>query len=309
MNEEVVQKIDKVFVSNDCVQVMIPYKTALTILSKDGFLYHHNPGSNVRINKYLKDKRRLIFPYNGIPIHYAKEGLKKKVVYTNQLFDYEKTYLEVSDDSYSLNYVIKDNNDAYLVSSKKISHGRIIPMTYDELINYCNKEEDDEEVYHVFLSGALPYKNENIFPSENEINNFIKEKFITNISEIKMSMALNEPLGRYFKSNPWLIRYAENIVSKLDYSLINFDVGIGDPLLIVRTNNNRINIQYIEVVFVKQNQYKVYIYDVPVTEYNLSMIKNLPQIKPKKIKIPYSLNPDISFLEINKAKKMIKSLK
>ena len=46
------------------------------------------------VNKYLEDERRKQFPYSNIPTHFSKIKFKK-VIYTNQLLDFEKPYIIV----------------------------------------------------------------------------------------------------------------------------------------------------------------------------------------------------------------------
>ena len=63
---EFVQKIKSHYVGNDCVQVMIPYQNALTIVSPDGMLYHHTPESRIYINKSIFTT--IIFLYSNFNI-------------------------------------------------------------------------------------------------------------------------------------------------------------------------------------------------------------------------------------------------
>ena len=41
---EIVQKVGSQYVGDDCIQVMAPYKNAITILNKDGVIYSHKEG-------------------------------------------------------------------------------------------------------------------------------------------------------------------------------------------------------------------------------------------------------------------------
>lgn len=95
-SKEYVQKIKSHYVGNDCVQVMIPYQNALTIVSPDGMLYHHTPESRIYVNKYLEDERRKQFPYSNIPTHYSRI-LFKKFAYTNQILDFDKPYIRIGE--------------------------------------------------------------------------------------------------------------------------------------------------------------------------------------------------------------------
>ena len=51
---EFIQRINKCYVGNDCVQIMVPYEPnkAISILNSDGMTYHYKPNSYMFINKY-----------------------------------------------------------------------------------------------------------------------------------------------------------------------------------------------------------------------------------------------------------------
>ena len=132
---EIVQRIQSHYVGDDCIQIMFPYQDTLTILNQDGMLYHHKPGSSVYVNKYLEDERRKQFPYSNIPTHFSRVKFKK-VAYTNQLLDFEKPYIRIGDGYFSESFVIKDNNQALLISSIMEPDNHVEHMTYDELLKY-----------------------------------------------------------------------------------------------------------------------------------------------------------------------------
>ena len=166
---EFVQKIKNHYVGNDCVQVMIPYQNALTIVSPDGMLYHHTPESRIYVNKYLEDERRKQFPYSNIPTHYSRI-LFKKFAYTNQILDFDKPYIRIGDGFWLESYAVKDNNQALLVSSIKEPIEHIKHMTYDELLKFIGSSNNNkEEIYYVSLSGGIPINNQEVIPSKEEI--------------------------------------------------------------------------------------------------------------------------------------------
>lgn len=131
-----VEKIPKCFISDDCVQVMIPFTKGITIYDKDSFMgkdivcRYYVDGSKSAINKYLNDDRRHNFPYCDIPLFCSSYGFKK-VYYVNQLFEYDTDYWCFVDhvvkrmegykttftDGYFVHlYLIKDKEDVLLVS-------------------------------------------------------------------------------------------------------------------------------------------------------------------------------------------------
>lgn len=131
-----VEKIPKCFISDDCVQVMIPFTKGITIYDKDSFMgkdivcRYYVDGSKSAINKYLNDDRRHNFPCSNIPLYCSSNGFKK-VYYVNQLFEYDTDYCCLVDhivkrkEGYKItytsgyfvhSYLIKDKDDVFLVS-------------------------------------------------------------------------------------------------------------------------------------------------------------------------------------------------
>lgn len=307
---EIVQRIQSHYVGDDCIQIMFPYQDTLTILNQDGMLYHHKPGSSVYVNKYLEDERRKQFPYSNIPTHFSKVKFKK-VAYTNQLLDFEKPYIRIGDGYFSESFVIKDNNQALLISSIMKPDNHVGHMTYDELLKYVGKHDSDEQVYYVYLSGALPSNNERLFPTEERIHSYIREQLSENISDFENAAKnYTSSVGRYLRENPMFLRYSSKNMRDIDFSSIDFNVGIGDSMLIVRINKGNITIQGVEVMFVRENDYKVDIYDIPVTKYSLEQLKYVPKINiTREPRIPLRLNPGVTRQDVKEAKQMVKTLR
>ena len=309
---EFVQKIKSHYVGNDCVQVMIPYQNALTIVSPDGMLYHHTPESRIYINKYLEDERRKQFPYSNIPTHYSRI-LFKKFAYTNQILDFDKPYIRIGNGFWLESYAVKDNNQALLVSSIKQPTEYIKHMTYDELLKFIGNSSNNnkEEIYYVSLSGGIPINNQEVIPSKEEIHKYIKESLSKNVQAFKREIEDPESsVGRYLRDNPWFIEYAEKSFKNIDYSAIDFNFKVNESMLIIRINNGNITIKGVEIVFVKEDDYKVNIYDIPVTKYSLEQLKSVPKINiTREPRIPLRLNPGVNKNDIKEAKQMVKKLK
>ena len=43
-----------------------------------------------------------------------------------------------------------------------------------------------------------------------------------------------DAVSQYLRQNPWFLNYIEQSINNLDLSLIDFNVGIGSTLLILR---------------------------------------------------------------------------
>ncbi len=310
---EIVQKIESHYVGDDCIQIMVPYRNAITVLSQDGILFHNKNGSNLHINKYLEDERRKQFPYSNIPTHYSKVGLLKRMAYANQLFEFDKPYIRICDGLISESFVVKDNNQALLINSIMRSDKHTKHMTYDELLKFVEKKDTDEQTYYVYLDGSMHPDDVGFYPTEETIYNHIKAHFKQNVKDFReYHQEHSDVVSSYLKQNPWFLNCIEENINNLDLSLIDFNVGIGDDstLLVVRVNNGNITIQGIEATFVRQNNYKVDIYDIPVNRYTLEQLKFIPKINiTKEPRIPLKLNPGVTKQDIQEAKQMVKTLR
>ena len=275
---EIVQKIEKQYVSHDCIQFMIPYEDAITVLNQNGVLFHSKIGSNLYINKYLEDERRERFPYSKIPTHYSKIGLKK-YSYTNQLLEFEKPYICVRDGIIYESYVIKDNDEALLI--KKILDGAKTTnhMTYDELTNFIKKADNNEQVYYVYLDGSMPLNDCQIYPDKEKIYSYIQKKLMQNVKDLRgfKQSNSNDDASIYLKDNPQFLEYVEAAVKKLDLSLIDFNIDT-PTLIVARVNNDNITIQGVNAVFVREDDFKVDIYDIPVAKFVLEQLKYVPKM-------------------------------
>ena len=237
-----------------------------------------------------------------------------KYSYANQLFDFEKPYIRVEDGIITESFAIKDNNQALLINKILYGDKTTKYMTYDELLNFINKSSDGEEIYYLYLNGAMHPDNYPIYPSKEEIYSYIKNKLMKNVKDFREYQQFNPgtTVGKYLKNNPYFLNYIEEVIKKLDLSLIDFNLDIGDssPLLIVRINNDNITIQCVNTVFVREDTFKVDIYDIPVTKFTLEQLKYVPKINiSKEPRIPLRLNPSVTKQDIQEAKQMVKTLR
>lgn len=310
---KIIKRIESYYVGDDCIQDMIPYKNAITILSQDGILFHNKVGSNLYINKYMEDERRKQFPYSNIPIHYSKRGLVEKIIFTNQLFEFEKPYIRIFDGYILESFAVKDNDQALLINSIMQTDKYTKHMTYEELLQFVAKKDDDEQIYYVYTDGYLCPDGSKLLPTEEQIYKHIKEQFKKNVKDFReYQQEHTDAVGRYLEENPWFLNYIEKSINNLDTSLINFNILIEDvsTLLILRIHNNDIKIQKVDVRFIKKDDFKVDIYNIPVNKYTLEQLKFMPKIyRNKEPKISLKLNPGITKQDIQESKKMVKTLR
>lgn len=297
------EKIPEHYVSSGYIQDMIAYREHLTMFGSDGIIYC-DEGNSIIINKYLEDERRKEFPYSNIPIHCKKVGFQK-LKYTNQILDFEKPYLAISSDIIVEKYVLKDEEQALLITSILSEDKYTKYMNYNELLRYIGKRNEDEKVYYINANTLSASKNLSF--NEEKIYEYIKHKYI-DLSKVLRRFSSSE-IAFYDRNNPWFLNYIDQCSKNLDYSLIDFNIEIDDKYLIVRVNNGEISIQSIEVVFVKKDEYKVLICNIPVNRYTLEQVKYVSKITTlKEPKIPLRLNPYVTKEDIEEARQMVKAL-
>lgn len=136
-NNIFIQKINKAYVSEDCVQVMIPYEGSMVVKCMDDRtdLYRCEEDCySSYINKYITDERRENFPYSNIPIH-TETRLLKKMTVVNQIFDFDKLYAVFTKKGnvVSVTYckVVRDGDSALFISGS--SKTKEFCMSVDEL--------------------------------------------------------------------------------------------------------------------------------------------------------------------------------
>ena len=308
---EIVQKVNKWYVGDDCAQLMVPYKNAITILDRNGIVYHHKEGSEVFVNRYITDERRKQFPYHSIPTHYTKffDGVYQK---TNQLFDFEQPYMRINNGSIIESYVVKDKSEALLISKIMPIVKKTSFKTRKEIEEIIQQPaQENEKIYYIYLDGTMPQNNEFGFVSEEEIFNYIKDQLSKNVADFREYME-KEPystVSRYLKENEFFLKFIEKNIDKLD--LIDYQMNLhlfdGKSVLLVKTNGTDISIQGLDIYFISPDHYKVDTYDIPITKYTLEQLKYMTSkiAKTKDPKIPLKLNPGITKEDLKREKQLI----
>lgn len=308
---EIVQRVNSWYVGDDCAQLMIPYKNAITILDKNGIVYHHEKGSEIFVNNYITDERRKQFPYHSIPTHCTK-CYNGKYQYTNQLLNFEQPYMRINDGSLIEIYVVKDKNEALVVSKimpivKKTSFKTRKEL--DEILKQPIKE--NEKLYYMYTNGTFISSDEFEIVSEEEIFKYLKERLSKNVADFRKYID-DEPeelVSRYLKKNDFFLKFVEKNIDKLDLNDYQMNIRLidGEIILLVKTNGVDISVQGLDIYFISPNYYKVDTYDMPITKYTLEQLKYLaPKIaKTKEPKIPLKLNPGITKEDLKREKQLI----
>lgn len=309
--EEVIQRIPQQYVGENCAQLTIQYKNTLTRFDEYSILYHHNLDSDQYINNYTTDERNKQFPYHNIPIYYSKKGFLKYNS-TNQLYDFEKTYIEIIDNKLLERVVVKDKENALVITKQLLSTKKDIPYIDTKISTMTRKEFDKlfeqpinskEKVYIMNLKGIL-FSNNFAYKSELEFANTIKQKITREIEQYKERVFETNESYHYF--DEYTIKYFENCLNNFNQNLL--PSSILEESLIIKINGSNISIRIVSPKFIKPDCYIVTTYNIPITKYTLEQIKFLAtKISTiKEPKIPLRLNPSITKEEIKKAKEFTK---
>lgn len=309
---EIVQRINSWYVGEDCAQIMIPYKNAITVLDRNGIVYHHKEGSKVFINNYVTDERRKQFPYHTIPTHHTKFAFHGMYHYANQLFDFEQPYIRINDGHLIESYVVKDKNEALSVNKVMPIHKSTSFKTREELEKLFEKPSgENESLYYLYVSGTMPANNEFNISTEKEIFDYIKGQLTKNVGDFRdyVKSHPESVVSSYLRKNDFFLDFVEHNVSTLDLNeyKLNLQLNDGATILLAKTNGVDISLQGVDVYFIAPDYYKVDTYDIPVTKYTLEQLKYLtPKIeKTKEPRITLKANPGITKEDIRREKQLI----
>lgn len=313
---EIIQRIESPYVREDYIQTIVKYKNAITILGQDGVQLHCK-ANDFYINQYLEDGRRNHFPYANIPMHYTREKIcGDKICHVNQIFEFDKPYIELSDGNLIERYIIKDNKEAILIKKAMPTFKRTAYLTREELENRFLKTKE-EQTYYFDREGLMLSEKEfiNSFPTEEQMQEHIQGILKKNIQDFREYQNSNSGsmVASYLEMYPIFLDYYEKVVQNMDLSIMNFDIpiiGFADSFIIAKIKDNKIMIEEVEIYFEHMDYYKVVTYDIPITKYTLEQLKFVSKMsKTKEPKIPLRLNPGLTKQDIQEAQQMARTLR
>lgn len=297
-NYEFIQRIPSHYVGEDCVQVMNPHglNSGITVLNGNEITYHYKPNSHFFINKYVNDNRKEQFPYSKISSHKRRIGLKK-YEFVNQLLDFNKVYIQISNGIIKENYSIKHGNEA-LVATKYI-----IPtqeedkfMSRNEILELFKNANGGSFTLDGGHWAKIP------LTSEEDILEYYKNQIL----EAKKDIVDGEYKDTYSYRD--FNNFFEKSINKLTIADVP-NIRILDNSILICTQNNEItSVKVIEIIFMGPDNYKVKSYNYPITYYTLEHMLKLEQTNSKEIrepKIPKHLNKSISKDEIEEQKQLV----
>ena len=133
MNKNIrISKINSKYVNNDCLQIKIPFFNTMTLFDNSKILFHAKDLNNIDINTYLLDERKKLFNDNT-PIKYIKKFFKHKILFVNQIFDFNKPYTLIRSGIIQQYYFSRVNNDNLIIQKTLEQKKR-----YKIIINHQN---------------------------------------------------------------------------------------------------------------------------------------------------------------------------
>lgn len=273
-----VSEIDNKYVGVDCAQVMIPIENSLSIFNANDLTFYGRGYQENKIDNtfYIQDERKKQFPYHDTPYHWTRKNLFSKILYVNQLFDFNKPYIIINNGilygcsaalvTYDKTYFIEtffevDDKD---VNIKKYIEKEKVYDFFGELINI----KDGKKTYIVDTTG----KHLNIIFDENER----KQKGNELIELLKQKKMLDK-----FDEHDIWYHNGEYILE--DKFLLPSD----SPLYVIKLDGKEIQIKFVLLSSINEDIVKVMSFDIPVERYTLEQVnKIIENSESEKLKEP-----------------------
>ena len=272
------------------MQIMVPHLNgAISILNASEMTYHTKPNSDLQVNQYISDSRKDQFPYSHIPTHIQRvKG--RKVEFINQIYDFNRVYIVITDNVICENYAVKDGDEALMATKYIIPRlEKSEVLTREQLDNLFNSANGG-----AFLTDGSTLLECHL-PSNEEILNWYKKQLIER-RHAEQEYPIDKELTDYF--------YAS--LSRLTIENVPSYIPLYKKLIFVFTEEAQgqqeiQSIKGINVTFVNQDQFFVETYDFPISIYTLEQLQQLEQtsaLKTPEPKISRLLNPNIAKKQI-----------
>lgn len=293
-NTRVIQRIDKKYVGEDCIQKMVAYRDYLAIFGNGEELYFDFQKYGF-IHTYLEDERRKYFPYSNIPTH-IKTYLLKKYKVANQLLNFDTPYFIFSKELTSILYAIRDGANALLVidffPSLRVEEKYVTRKKLDDLL-----ASSEDELRCFYQNGQ--WSNSLKVPTQEEIMYRFKNHIVKECIE-------TQNMGNYYKNILTLM--VEDASPK--YITEDFQFCI-DDIFMLKSKGKELSVSFVSIRFVDEDCYKIIQKVVPVNHYTLEQIKEMNEkiIDADEPKIKLSLNPNLTQEDIIEGAKLERVLK
>ncbi len=176
--KEFAERLHSEYVKDDCIQIMLGYRNFAQIYGNGKLMYYHYLCRDIKVsgnetaiinidkmnkynykNEYLLDERSSNFPFASTPCHSERVRLIYKLIFTNQILDYNKPYIKVNDGWITKLVAYKDKEGA-IVHTSILNNIHTIPRKIT-----VSKEELEEYLKNGSLSGYdnIDYNSVQIF--------------------------------------------------------------------------------------------------------------------------------------------------
>lgn len=309
-NDEFVGRINKQYVADDYIQIMLAYRTYLLLFGNNSLMYYKNYidtdplTRNLSVNAYLDDERKNIFPYSQIPKHIERVSLFRKLyLYSvNQILDFEEPYIRINDGIITKITAFKDGNEALV--HYKILNG-----------NFCNRKSKiitREEIEKYFETGSLDQLDENEY-KKNRIFD-LDGMLFDNVQDFaKLEQKWIDIEKEWLSSLIDKSSYHEKAKKELKGAISNMDdispTNLPLKYMIKFKKNGEIVIDAFSIKYLERGKYEIILDNIPVTIERLSMIKEKGLVikNMKEPKISRLLNPSIPKEQLIEEKRRVLS--
>lgn len=300
---EQIYKMHNYYTSYDCIQIMLGYKYYSLLFGNNDLMYYNNLIDDNAFetqkykNVYLVEPRSIRFPYSRIPEHKEKFALFKTGMFANQILDYNKPYVQISDK---------------LLIKRVAYNEKGVSFIYSEILNRQHEQEktfiiDRKQLQNYFNTGMLEnyddnkYNNKYIISSKGVIlNNYISEQAeqkLIDFDKKQLSMLLDQ-----FEYDD--IRIKNSFLRAVKEMSDIEPLTIADNHCMVKLKDNGdILIDVFIINYLERNKYEIIISKIPVNVEILETIKSRIDLSKVKTmlepKIKRSLNPDISLMDLD----------
>lgn len=294
MDIKVVRRIPSHYVQEDCIQEMVGYRDGLCIIATDGIVFN-DFNDDETINRYLNDERRFNFPYNNIPTHIRRIGLRKyKMV--NRILDFDKVYVHFTEQGIFTEQAIKNGEETLVVFEKMMyfNEPEEEMLTREELEQYFSEREDA----YYFCKGQ-PNRSL-ILPSDEQILNKFKKE---------VEQELTDNTTDRTTSLECIDNLIENLVDSITIDQVpaNYDfLARNNNILVISNNNGVIQVEAVDIKFMANNLFKLVKKSLPIKFYTYEDIKDQKVYESREPNISLRLNPELTKSDLEVARKLIR---
>ena len=258
-DKETISKIKEKYVKNNSALIKIPFKGyyGITFFDESGIKYHEYDKSNLFINKYTDDERRFSFPDSNMPISYKRKGLKK-YKYINQIIDFEKPYIIISNGNVIELYAVKSGDEAILFDSLLLPEKREFKiLTKEELEKLINDKLVNDSIFSP--NGGI-YTDQIITP----MNQIVQELY-----DRKTIAIFNHDYDELGNLSDIIEDIENNISIEGSLKLID-DINVLNAIVLYKDKDEINELKHIRAKLYDIDKYEIEISALPIKKYAIN---------------------------------------